>query len=113
MSVGRLRLIGGKLTCGRYRYLTQLRNLAVNQKRISNLILSKMRSTSVLLGKKVKGPHGLNSHAHEMRSPKEIVIADDINAYQLFRDAVFIAPQEELLEGSYRFRYLVIFTDSQ
>lgn len=82
--------------------MTQLRNLAVNQKRISNLILSKMKSTSVLLGKKVKGPHGLNSHTHELRSAKEIVIADDVNAYQLFRDDVFIAPQEELLEGLYR-----------
>lgn len=63
------------------------------------MTMSKMKFGPILLGKKTKGPQGFNHHVHELQSPKEIVIADDINAYQLFRDVVFIAPQEELLEG--------------
>lgn len=29
----------------------------------------------------------------------QVVVADDTNAYQLFGDSVFSAPQEDLLEG--------------
>lgn len=36
---------------------------------------------------------------YDLRKPTEIVIADDTNAYQLFGDAVFTAPQEDSLEG--------------
>lgn len=88
-------------------FLTELRSLAVNKHRIPNITLSKMKLKSVLLGTKAKGQQGWD-YVHELRKPKEIVIADDINAYQLFRDAVFVAPQEELLEGSYTSRVFAI-----
>ncbi|KAF9219210.1 hypothetical protein BS17DRAFT_798263 [Gyrodon lividus] len=38
---------------------------------------------------------------HDLQKPGEIVIADDTNAYQLFGDSIFTAPQEDLLEGFY------------
>ena len=88
-------------------FLTELRSLAVNKHRIPNITLSKMKLKSVLLGTKAKGQQGWD-YVHELRKPREIVIADDINAYQLFRDAVFVAPQEELLEGSYKSRVFVV-----
>lgn len=31
--------------------------------------------------------------------PDQVIVADDTNAYQLFGDSVFSAPQEDLLEG--------------
>lgn len=37
---------------------------------------------------------------HDLRKPGEIVIADDTNAYQLFGDSIFAAPQEDLLESA-------------
>lgn len=36
---------------------------------------------------------------HDLRKPNEIVIADDTNAYQLFGDSIFAAPQEDMLES--------------
>lgn len=35
----------------------------------------------------------------QLLRPDQVVIADDTNAYQLFGDSVFSAPQEDLLEG--------------
>ena len=37
---------------------------------------------------------------HDLRKPSEIVIADDTNAYQLFGDSIFAAPQEDILESA-------------
>ncbi|KAG6375835.1 hypothetical protein JVT61DRAFT_2694 [Boletus reticuloceps] len=79
---------------GHKNFLDQLRNLAVNRHRIPNTTFREMKLKPILLGKK-------DHDVHELRSPREIVIADDINAYRLFRDAVFIAPQEELVEDFY------------
>lgn len=36
---------------------------------------------------------------YDLRKPLEIVIADDTNAYQLFGDSIWTAPQEDTLEG--------------
>lgn len=36
---------------------------------------------------------------HSLLRVRDIVIADDTNAYQLFGDSIFAAPQEDLLEG--------------
>jgi hypothetical protein len=35
----------------------------------------------------------------DLRRADQIVIADDINGYQLFGDQIFTAPQEDLLES--------------
>ena len=40
---------------------------------------------------------------YALKMPAEVVIADDINAHQLFGDKLFTAPQEDLLEGSYSY----------
>ena len=36
----------------------------------------------------------------DLLQPNKVTIADDTNAYQLFGDRVFCAPQEDILEGS-------------
>ena len=36
----------------------------------------------------------------ELLPPNKVAIADDTNAYQLFGDRVFCAPQEDILEGT-------------
>ena len=38
---------------------------------------------------------------HSLLRVRDIVIADDTNAYQLFGDTIFAAPQEDLLEGKF------------
>lgn len=38
-------------------------------------------------------------YQYDLLTPDKVVIADDTNAYQLFGDVVFTAPQEDLLEG--------------
>jgi hypothetical protein len=37
----------------------------------------------------------------ELLQPKEVVIVDDIEAYQVFGDRIFCAPQRDILEGTY------------
>jgi len=36
---------------------------------------------------------------YDLRKPEHIIIADDTNAYQVFGDSIFAAPQEDILEG--------------
>jgi hypothetical protein len=36
---------------------------------------------------------------YDLRKPNQIVIADDNNAYHVFGDSIFTAPQEDILEG--------------
>ena len=36
---------------------------------------------------------------YDLKKADEIVIVDDANAYQLFGDVLFSAPQEDVLEG--------------
>jgi hypothetical protein len=91
--------------------LAELRNLAVNHRLIPPATLSRMRISPVLLGvrrqKATKASPEKSSgwdedeweDLHDLRKPREIVIADDTNAYQLFGDSIFTAPQEDLLEG--------------
>ena len=35
---------------------------------------------------------------YDLKRPDQVVIADDTNGFQLFGDAIFTAPQEDLLE---------------
>jgi Protein of unknown function (DUF3684) len=36
---------------------------------------------------------------YDLKKAEEIIIADDTNAYQVFGDSIFTAPQEDILEG--------------
>ncbi|KAH0825764.1 hypothetical protein J3R83DRAFT_8923 [Lanmaoa asiatica] len=104
-----------ELSGGYESFLAELRNLAVNSHTITNGTMSKMKISPILLGirrqKASKALFDKTSLAewdeegwedlHDLRKPSEIVIADDTNAYQLFGDSVFAAPQEDLLEGFY------------
>ncbi len=36
----------------------------------------------------------------ELLQPSEVVIVDDTNAYQLFGDRIFCAPQVDIIEGT-------------
>ncbi|EGO00977.1 hypothetical protein SERLA73DRAFT_87350 [Serpula lacrymans var. lacrymans S7.3] len=105
-----------RLADGRDNYLVELRNLAVNRRLISQLTYNRMRSSPILLG--MKRTRRKNSEKekgvgvaewdeddwellYDLRKPGEIIIADDTNAYQLFGDSIFTAPQEDLLEEFY------------
>jgi Protein of unknown function (DUF3684) len=37
----------------------------------------------------------------DLLPPNKVAIADDTNAYQIFGDRIFCAPQEDILEGTY------------
>ena len=36
----------------------------------------------------------------DLLQPSELVIVDDINAYQLFGDRIFCAPQDDIIEST-------------
>lgn len=94
-------------------FLTELRNLAVNRRLLSHALMAKMRTSPILLGirrrksskssvstEKEKEPDEDGwEFQHNLLRARDIVIADDTNAYQLFGDSIFTAPQEDLLEG--------------
>ena len=54
--------------------------------------------------KRGDGNASIGSYADDFQdnllSPSEVVIVDDINAYQLFGDRIFCAPQDDILEGT-------------
>ena len=95
-------------------FLAELRNLAVNSHAISTGTMSKMKISPILLGmRRQKASKTFLDKTllaewdeegwedlHDLRKPGEIVIADDTNAYQIFSDSIFAAPQEDLLESA-------------
>ena len=68
-----------------------------------------MNRSNVLLGsRRVKKDGGESSGEgdednwdlqDDLLQPSKVAIVDDINAYQLFGDRIFCAPQEDILEG--------------
>ena len=93
-----------------FSYLLELRNLAVNRDRIKSGITSS-KGSNMLLGTRrggVKkdgskssgeGNQGDWDFQDDFLQPNKVVIVDDINAYRLFGDRIFCAPQEDILEG--------------
>lgn len=103
-------------------YLNELRNIAVNHRVFSGATMSRLKRSSVLLGsRRVKKPRPAEKspseksrptdeladleeedweHEYDLLPASQIVVADDPNAYQLFGNAIFTAPQEDLLEGA-------------
>ena len=69
-----------------------------------------MKRSNVLLGsRRVKNDVGKTSSEgdedewdlqDDLLQPSKVAIADDTNAYQLFGDRIFCAPQEDILEGT-------------
>ncbi|KAI0313421.1 hypothetical protein OF83DRAFT_1175689 [Amylostereum chailletii] len=87
-------------------------NIALNRRMLSSASLMRMRRADVLLASRRKkrvvneksNPDGEEEdwdHEDDLLRPDKVVIADDTNAYQLFGDSVFCAPQEDLLEDFY------------
>ncbi|CDO69003.1 hypothetical protein BN946_scf184834.g10 [Trametes cinnabarina] len=109
-----------ELAEGRENYLTELRNIAINCRLISSGTMARLKRAPALLGsrrvrkdnlterklKKGDDPAGELEeedweYQYDLLTPDKIVVADDTNAYQLFGDVVFTAPQEDLLEAFY------------
>jgi hypothetical protein len=91
-------------------YLFELRNLAVNRRLLSKGTIMRMKRSNVLLGsrrEKKDGGKALSDGDEDewdlqddLLQPDKVAIADDTNAYQLFGDRIFCAPQEDILEGT-------------
>ncbi|KAH9901111.1 hypothetical protein C8Q73DRAFT_742765 [Cubamyces lactineus] len=108
-----------ELTDGRENYLTELRNIAVNMRLLSSSTLVMLKRSPVLLGsRRVRKDKPTSNkkanddaskeleeedweYQYDLLTAQMVVVADDTNAYQLFGDVVFCAPQEDLLEGFY------------
>ncbi|KAI0046331.1 hypothetical protein FA95DRAFT_1398210 [Auriscalpium vulgare] len=103
------------LATSRDSYLLELRNIAINRRLLSQATVTRMKRSSFLLGsRRVKRRHVSEKAAPEaeeedwdveddLLKPDRVVIADDSNAYQLFGDSLFCAPQEDVLEDFYLF----------
>lgn len=73
--------------------------------------MSRMKRSAILLGsRRVKREKKYKTSAdydeeddweyeYNLLAPDKVIIADETNGYQLFGDAVFSCPQEDLLEG--------------
>jgi hypothetical protein len=92
-------------------YLIELRNLAVNARVLSPSAIARMKVSPILLGFQRQRKSRKESDKaldldeddwellHDLRKPLDIVIADDTNAYQMFGESIYTAPQEDLLES--------------
>ncbi|KAG2126877.1 uncharacterized protein EDB93DRAFT_1257371 [Suillus bovinus] len=107
------------LAGGYENYLVELRNLAVNARLLSTSALARMRVSPILLGfrrqrkSRKESNKALNLDEedwellYDLRKPLDVVIADDINAYQMFGESIYTAPQEDLVESSKRLSVIV------
>ncbi|KAH9177932.1 hypothetical protein EDB89DRAFT_2111997 [Lactarius sanguifluus] len=104
-----------KLANGYENYLVELRNFAVHKQLLAKETVDRMKQSNVLFGsRRVKrsGARSFNEDDEDywvlqddsdLLQPNEVAVADDTNAYQLFGDRVFCAPQEDNLEELYLF----------
>ncbi|KAF5326190.1 hypothetical protein D9611_000170 [Ephemerocybe angulata] len=93
------------------RYLQELRNLAINLKVISGTTIMRMKRSPILLAIQFKpklNAKGEDPDDEEMdatyglKKADEIVVVDETNTYQAFKDVLWIAPQEDLIESLYQ-----------
>ncbi|KAG1726435.1 uncharacterized protein EDB91DRAFT_1263755 [Suillus paluster] len=101
------------LTGGYENYTIELRNLAVNARLLSTTAIARMKVSPILLGfrRQRKSRKECNKALdldeddwellHDLRKPLDVLIADDTNAYQMFGESIYTAPQEDLLENFY------------
>ncbi|KAH9014859.1 hypothetical protein EDB84DRAFT_1590279 [Lactarius hengduanensis] len=101
-----------KLANGYENYLVELRNIAVHRRLLARETVDRMKHSKVLFGSRRKrsGARSFNEDDEDywvlqddLLQPNEVAVADDTNAYQLFGDRVFCAPQEDNLEELYLF----------
>ncbi|KAI0670652.1 hypothetical protein C8Q78DRAFT_1037269 [Trametes maxima] len=108
-----------ELAGGKDNYLTELRNIAVNWRQVSSGTMARLKRATVLHGsRRVKKEKAGSSkkagddlageleeedweHQYDLLSSDKVVIADETNAYRMFGDVIFTAPQEDLLEEFY------------
>jgi hypothetical protein len=82
----------------------------VNKRLLTTGTIIRMKRSNILLGsrrlkKTGDKPSGDGDEddwdfQDDLLPPNKVAIADDTNAYQLFGDRVFCAPQEDILEGT-------------
>jgi hypothetical protein len=92
-------------------YLVELRNLAVNARLLSTGALARMKVSPILLSFRRQRKSRKESNKaldfdeddwelhYDLRKPLDVVIADDTNAYQMFGESIYAAPQEDLVES--------------
>ncbi|KAF9506993.1 hypothetical protein BS47DRAFT_1366980 [Hydnum rufescens UP504] len=102
-----------ELSGGSESYLEELRRIASNVGRIEKATQERMRRTPILLGLRrtmrdnAKAPpddsddEGNADLEYQLLRPSEIVIVDDTNAYRIFRNDIWVAPQDDLIETFY------------
>ena len=90
-------------------FLNELRVLASQSRRIPSSTQKKMTTRPVLLGIRHKkaSDEGGCQYEHALLKPREIIIVDDMDSYQLFKDAIFVVPQDGL-ESKYALSRLVV-----
>ncbi|TFK25484.1 hypothetical protein FA15DRAFT_703591 [Coprinopsis marcescibilis] len=95
---------------GPEQYFSELRNLAVNSRMISEKTLLRMKRAPIMLAMQRKPRNHSNEKdldddewdiSYDLKHAYEIVVVDDTAAYQVFGDSLFTAPQEDILEGFY------------
>lgn len=101
------------LAGGYENYLVELRNLAVNARLLSTGALARMKVSPILLSFRRQRKSRKESNKaldideddwellYDLRKPLDVVIADDTNAYQMFGESIYTAPQEDLVENFY------------
>lgn len=94
-----------------FSYLVELRNLAVNARLLSTGALARMKVSPILLSFRRQRKSRKESNKaldideddwellYDLRKPLDVVIADDTNAYQMFGESIYTAPQEDLVES--------------
>jgi hypothetical protein len=86
-------------------YLPLLLDLASKKSKLEEGTVLRMKGSKILLGsRRVKGGGGggatIGGDKDGLLHPHEVVIVDDTNAYQLFGDRIFCAPQVDAIEGT-------------
>jgi hypothetical protein len=91
-------------------YLPQLYELALKRDKLEKGTILRMMRSKILLGSRRVNRGGGNALIgadedgwflqDELLQPSEVVIVDDPNAYQLFGDRIFCAPQEDIIEST-------------
>jgi hypothetical protein len=89
-------------------YILQLRELAKEKDKLEKETVIRMTQSKILLGSRRMKRGGGNAsigdkpdwYEDELLQPSEVIIVDDNNAYQLFGDRIFCAPQEDIIEST-------------
>jgi len=92
-----------------YSYLVELRKIAINFQALSSTTIVKLKGAAVLIGSRhiqrqesEDSTDGEDWHLeYSLLTPNGVAIVDDTIVLQHFCEAIFCAPQEDILEGKY------------